>query len=333
VADRFEKRRILIWAQIAPTLIALSLWLLVATGWVRVWHVVVFAVGLGTVRMFEIPTRQSFWVEIASKRDLMSAITLNSACVNLTRIIGPSLAGILIARIGTGPCFLVNALSFLPVLFVLMAMPPSPIAAPTSEPLWVSIRDGLRYMRDNKAVGRLLLLVAAWSLFGSQFDILLPAVADRVFHVGAKGYGFFTAAMGAGALVGAVVTASLERLGHRGRLVIIGCAIALVGLVALALARSYAMALVSLVVLGLGMVMQNATSNTLVQSIVPDALRGRVMGVYSLMFIGLAPVGSLFYAFVGEALGLSRALALGAVGFGVSAALLLLPDSAVRRLS
>jgi len=332
VADRVEKRRILIWAQIIPTILALILWALTAKEWVKVWHIVALALALGVVRAFEVPARQSFWVELVHKRDLMSAISLNSASMNLTRILGPSVAGLLIAGVGLAPCFFLNALSFLAPLWVLLTMPPTPVAAAKKEPLWTSIGDGFRYVRDNKPVRRLLLLVGAWSLFGSQFDVLLPAITREVYKAGATGYGFLTAALGTGALVGALGTATIEPLGRRGRLVLIGTGVAVLGLGSLALVRSYALAIVCLFVLGVGMVMRNATTNTLVQTLVPDELRGRVMGVYSFMFIGLSPLGSLFYAALAAAVGSASALGVGALCFGVSAALILLPDSTVRRL-
>jgi MFS family permease len=332
VADRVEKRRILIWSQIAPTLLALALWSLTATHWVRVWHVVALSLVLGVVRAFEIPTRQSLWAELVPKRDLMSAIVLNTASVNLTRILGPAVAGVLIAAVSLEHCFLLNALSFLAPLWVLWRMPPTPVAPRGKESFWQSFRDGLAYVRADPHMRRLLPLVGAWSLFASQFDVVLPEIADKVFRVGATGYGFMTAVLGTGALVGAFAAASLEHLGRRGHQVILSSFVAAAALGSLAFVHSFGLALVSLFVLGVGMVMQNTTANTLVQTIVPDGLRGRVMGVYSFMFIGMMPLGNLFYAAMAKAFGAPRALLVGALSFGVAAFALLVPNSAVRRL-
>jgi predicted MFS family arabinose efflux permease len=290
------------------------------------------ALGLGIVRAFDVPTRQSFWVELVGREDLMSAITLNSAVVNLSRILGPSIAGIVIAKVGTATCFLINAISFLPPFFVLLLMPPSPASARQSEPILVSLREGASYLLTNRVVLKLLLLIGAWSLFGGQFDVLLPVLADKVFGVREKGYGFLVASIGLGAVLGAVVAASLEVKRKRGLQVMMGSAIAISGLVTTSLVKSFPLALVSLALVGFGMVMQNTTTNTLVQILSPDELRGRVMGVYSFVLVGIAPLGSLFYGFLGQHLGASNALALGAICFAVAAGVLLLPDKAIRQL-
>jgi MFS family permease len=332
VADRFEKRRILMGAQITAASIATLLWLLTSTKLISVWHIMLLALGLGVVRAFDVPTRQSFWVELVGREDLMSAITLNSAVVNLSRILGPSIAGIVIAKVGTATCFLINAISFLPPFFVLLLMPPSPASARQSEPILVSLREGASYLLTNKVILKLLLLIGAWSLFGGQFDVLLPVLADKVFGVREKGYGFLVASIGLGAVLGAIVAASLEVKRKRGLQVMMGSAIAISGLVTTSLVKSFPLALISLAFVGFGMVMQNATTNTLVQILSPDELRGRVMGVYSFVLVGIAPLGSLFYGFLGQHLGAPNALALGAVCFAVAAGVLLLPDKAIRQL-
>ncbi len=332
VADRWEKRRILLGVQITAASIAFSLWLLTATKWVAVWHLLVLSFGLGLVRAFDVPTRQSFWVELVGKEDLMSAITLNSASVNLSRILGPSLAGLIIAKFGTAVCFLLNALSFLAPMVALLRMPPTPVASSRRQALGESLLEGWRYLRTNRTVLRLLLLVGAWSLFGGQFDVLLPALADKVLGVREKGYGFLVASIGVGAVLGAITAASLEGRLPRGRLVGFGSLIAVLGLIATAFVGSFPWALLSLAMIGFGMVTQNATANTLVQTLTPDSLRGRVMGVYSFVFIGLAPLGSLFFGFLGQWLGVANAFVLGALCFALAATALLLPDRSVRQL-
>ncbi|MFN3422456.1 MAG: MFS transporter, partial [Armatimonadota bacterium] len=331
-ADRFEKRRILIGVQVTAASIATLLWLLTSTKLIAIWHILLLALGLGVTRAFDVPTRHSFWVELVGKEDLMSAITLNSAVVNLSRILGPSVAGIVIAKVGIATCFLINAISFIPPLFVLLQMPPTPVMAQQREPLLSSLREGLSYLRRNKTVLKLLLLVGAWSLFGGRFEVLLPVLADETFGVREKGYGFLVASVGVGAVLGAITAASLEVKGRRGLQVMLGSAIAIFGLATTAFVKSFSLALVSLSLVGFGMVMQNATCNTLVQTLTPDEFRSRIMGVYSLLFIGLAPVGSLFYGFFGQWLGASNALSLGAFCFTLSASILLLPDKKVRGL-
>ena len=331
-ADRFEKRRILIGVQITAASIAVSLWLLTSTNLIAIWHILFLALGLGITRAFDVPTRHSFWVELVGKEDLMSAITLNSAVVNLSRILGPSVAGIVIAKVGIATCFLINAISFIPPLLVLLQMPPTPVMAQQREPLLSSLREGLFYLRRNKTVLKLLLLVGAWSLFGGRFEVLLPVLADETFSVREKGYGFLVASVGVGAVLGAIFSASLEVKRRRGLQVMLGSAVAILGLATTAFVKSFAFALVSLSFVGFGMVMQNTTCNTLVQTLTPDGFRGRIIGVYSLLFIGLAPIGSLFYGFFGQWLGASNALMLGAFCFAFSASTLLLPDKKVRGL-
>ncbi len=331
-ADRFEKRRILIGVQVTAASIAALLWLLTSTKLIAIWHILFLALGLGITRAFDVPTRHSFWVELVGKEDLMSAITLNSAVVNLSRILGPSVAGIVIAKVGIATCFLINAISFIPPLLVLLQMPPTPVMAQQREPLLSSLHEGLSYLRRNKTVMKLLLLVGAWSLFGGRFEVLLPVLADRTFGVREKGYGFLVASVGIGAVLGAIMAASLEVKRRRGLQVMLGSAIAIFGLLTTAFVKSFPLALVSLSLVGFGMVMQNATCNTLVQTLTPDEFRGRVMGIYSLLFIGLAPFGSIFYGFFGQWLGASNAFAFGAFCFTLSASILLLPDKKVRGL-
>jgi predicted MFS family arabinose efflux permease len=319
LADRFERRRILLGVQLVATAIALTLWLLTLTGWVRLWHILALALMMGCVRAFDVPTRQSFWAELVGRADLMSAITLNSAVINLSRILGPSLGGVIIETIGITNCFLFNALSFLPPILVLWTMPSWGVTNAQRTDLLASLREGIRYLRGNFVVLRLLLLVGAWSLFGGQFEVLLPVLADKVYGVGAKGYGFLFAAWGVGALFGAVFAASMEQRLRRGRLVVVGSFCAALSLASLSFVRHFSLAIPLMALVGLGMVTQNATCNTLVQSLVPDDLRGRVMGFYSLMFIGLIPLGSLFYGTVASILGAPMALLTGAACFALVA--------------
>jgi len=295
LADRFERRRILLGVQLVATAIALTLWLLTLTGWVRLWHILALALMMGCVRAFDVPTRQSFWVELVGRADLMSAITLNSAVVNLSRILGPSLGGVVIETVGITNCFLFNALSFLPPILVLWKMPSLGSVNAQTANLLVSLREGIGHLRDNLVVLRLLLLVGAWGVSGRPFVVLRPGCALSVLRVGALGSGRSSPPRAAGARIGAVFAASMEQRWRRGQLVIVGSLCATVGLASLSFVRHFPLALPLLALVGLGMVTQNATCNTLVQSLVPDSLRGRIMGFYSLMFIGLIPLGSLFY--------------------------------------
>jgi MFS family permease len=331
-ADRHEKRKILVCVQILSGIQATLLWMLVAAKRVRVWHVAALGLGLGLVNAFDMPTRQAFWADLVARDDLMSAITLNSTIVNLGRILGPGIAGVLIEGVGIANCFLINALSYIAPLIALIWMPATRVNPKSDQRMFASLKEGLRYVRGQRAMIILLLLLAAWGLFGGQYVVLMPALADRVFGLKAKGFGYLSAAVGVGAVIGAVMTASLESRQRRGQMVLLGAGLAVLGLTGAATARTFGPALLWMAVLGFGAVMQMATANTLIQTLAPNEMRGRVMGVYALMFLGFAPPGSLFYGFLGDALGPQGAMKVGLCCFAAAAALLLLADPSVRRL-
>ncbi len=313
IADRYEKRKILMTIQVSAASLAFILWFLTATGSVRISHLLVLALGLGLVRSVDVPTRQSFWADMVGKEALMSAVALNSAAVNLSRIIGPSVAGIVIAAVGVEICFLVNAISFAPSFLALLLMTPAAAVGREERQLIQSVREGLRFVRKHRQVHHLLLIIAFWSLFAGQFDVLLPVMAGDVFKAGPRGYGFMTAAIGLGAVAGAVLSASLERFQRRGSILLTGTVAASFSLFLFSQLPLFSLSLITLFLLGTGMVLQNATANTLVQTLVPDQMRGRVMGLYSLVLIGLAPIGSLFYGFMGERLGARSAFLWGSL--------------------
>lgn len=312
LADRWEKRRILMVEQTVAALVAATLWLLVLTHRVRIEHVFLLAFLMGITQAFDIPTRHSFWVELVGKEDLMSAITLNTAIFNLSRIIGPSVAGMVISAWGIAHCFLLNALSFLPPLGALWLMPSRPSRPAGAPPLGESLREGLRYVKGRWDVLSLLLMVGAWSMLG-QFSVLLPALADKVFHLHAKGYGFLAASFGIGAVMGALGAASLEQRWQRGRLLLLGSSLAMGGMFLLAFVPTFGWALATMALIGGGMITNTTTCNTLVQTLVPDGLRGRVMGLYSFMFNGMMLFGNLWYGFWGRWLGVQPAILVGAV--------------------
>ncbi|MCS7224167.1 MAG: MFS transporter [Armatimonadetes bacterium] len=332
LADRYEKRRILMTIQATAASMAMILWFLTWTGRIQISHIFLLSIGLGLVRAFDVPTRQSFWADLVGKDDLMSAISLNSAAVNLSRILGPSFAGVLIASVSLEICFLLNAVSFAPSFFALLLMPPMPVPRAPRKNLFHSVVDGLNYVRTHPSVFHLLLLIATWSLFAGQFDVLLPVMADQIFKVGPKGYGFLTAAIGIGAVAGALLAASLGGSKKRGRLLLIGTLLASFSLLLFSRTSLFAVALLTLFSLGIGMVLQNATANTLVQTLVPDQMRGRVMGLYSIMLIGLAPIGSLFYGFVGQTLGAPASFFCGGVFLLMTNSLIHWRDPGLRHL-
>jgi len=314
VADRTDKRRLVVVTQVLLMLQALALAALVWTDAVRVEHVMALAVALGTVSAFDIPGRQSFLVEMVGKDDLMSAIALNSSVFNLTRVLGPVVAGILIGTAGLAACFLLNALSYVAVIVGLALMrlpryqPPAVV-----ESAWANLKAGIRYVRGDRRVSTLIVLTAVISVFGFPYLVLLPVFARNVLHTDARGYGALMSAVGAGAVVAALALAVWRTRLRRGRLVLTALAGFGALLVAVSAARSLAVALGLLVFTGCVMILHNASTNTMLQTLVPDAMRGRIMGFYAFVFVGMAPVGAFVSGAIAERWGAPFAVAIGGV--------------------
>jgi len=341
LADRVPKRRVLLFTQTAMMLLAVILAVLAGTDALRVWHIVVLSVCLGIANSFDAPARQSLAVEMVDdRRDLMNAIAMNSMLFNIARIVGPSLAGIILASLGATWCFALNALSFVAVICALLAMrlPDMPRAS-RAEPMARQLAEGLRYVWRNVNVRTIIAVVGIASISIGSYSVLFPAFAADVFRTGASGLGWLNASMGAGALIGALTVASLGSYRRKGRLLTIGnlafpaAVLLFAGTAALAPAMAggggslsalatvqgmaftapFALGLLTLVGCGWSVMMQNSMANTLVQTMVPDELRGRVMSAYMLVFFGSAPFGSLLMGSLAQALGPAAGVAIGAV--------------------
>jgi MFS family permease len=314
VADRHNRHRIIICTQTAAMLLASTLAALTLSGHVRVWQVFTLAALLGTVNAFDIPARQAFLVELVGREDLVNAIALNSSMVNGARIVGPAIAGVVIAAVGEGWCFLANAVSYIAVLsgLLLMRIGPRPIAPRTGSVL-SEVLDGFRFVRRTMPVRALLLLLGIVSFAGMPYAVLMPVFADRILHGGARALGMLMGAAGLGAMAGALTLAARRSLRGLGRWVAMASAGFGASLLLFSFSRSFALSLVLLVPVGFCMMVQMASSNTLIQSMVPDALRGRVMAIYSMMFMGMAPVGALFAGVMAERVGAPRTVAIGGV--------------------
>jgi len=314
LADRFPKRKLLLITQTVMMLCAFALAALAASGVLQVWHIGVLAFGLGVANSFDAPARQSLAVEmVEDRRDMMNAIAMNSTMFNLARIAGPAIGGVVLAQVGAVWCFALNGLSFLAVLVALWRMRlPQVALAPQNEPFAAQIVTGLRYIWDNTPIRTIIALVGVSSLFGLSYATLMPAYAVDVLHVGEAGLGSMSAAVGVGALIGSLAVASLGSFRRKGLLLAAGSLIFPLALLSFAQTRYLPLSLACLAVVGFGFVMQNATSNTLVQSIVPDDLRGRVMGAYMLTFFGTTPFGALLAGTLAQALGPALAVVLSA---------------------
>jgi MFS family permease len=292
-ADRFSRQKLVIITQTLSMFQALALAALTLTGRVEVWHVLALGALLGVINAFDMPGRQALVVHMTSQDDLLNAISLNSAVFNMARIVGPGIAGLVVAAVGEGVCFLVNGVSFLAVIAGLIAMRmPKADPAPLESP-WEHLIDGFRYAWSRHDVRRILALMAAATLAGMPVLVLTPFFADEIFHQGSQGLGFLMGAMGAGAVVGTLVLARRTRIG--GLPAVMAYSGLFVGgaYLAFGLSPSYAFSLAVMPVMGLFVMRQMASANTTIQTLIPDRYRGRIMALYSMTVVGLGPFGSL----------------------------------------
>ncbi len=294
LADRYPKRRIVLCTQAVMMSSALVASLLIWTGRIQVWHIVSLAALAGLAMAFDLPARQAFMMEMTSREDLMNAISLNSSIVNGARVVGPSVAGFLMASVGVGLCFFLNGISYVAVIAGLWLMrlpkftPPEPHAS-----TWDHMAEGFRYAWVNRRIRVMLILFAIVGTFGWSYSVLMPAFARDVLGVGQGKYGMLLSANGVGALVGALTVASAGRQANRRLLVLGGLWVFAAMLLMLALAQSYVLAMVYLAVAGWGMLIFFSTINTLLQTSASDHMRGRVMGIWALVFGGMTPIGGL----------------------------------------
>lgn len=323
-ADRWNRHRVVIGTQVASMILAFILAGLTLYRVINVWEIVVLAALLGVVNAFDIPARQSFLIEMVVREDLMNAIALNSSMFNGARVIGPAVAGILVARIGEGWCFFANAVSYIAVIIGLLLMKLGSLrtASKKSSP-FEHIAEGFRFVRHTKPILALVLLIALVSLVAVPYSVLMPIFADRVLHRGAHGLGILMGSSGVGALLGALTLAIRRGVQGLGR--VVGLAATAFGgsLLLFAFSKSFWLSVVLLIPVGYSVMLQMSSSNTLIQAMVPDELRGRAMAVYTMMFMGMAPVGSLFAGVLADKIGAPWTVALGGIGAIAGAAVFL----------
>lgn len=315
LADRVDKRRAILLLQAGMLLESLALTLLVATHHITVGWVMALAPLLGVCTAFEVPIRQAFMMEMVGREDLVNAIALNSSIFNLTRIVGPVVAGGLIAGLGTTACFAANTVSFLAVIVAfLMMRPPFPGALQSRDGEQPSFADGMRYALGDGEPRALLLLAATLSVFGLGACLaMLPVYAREVLKQGAGGYGGMMAAVGVGAASGAIAMAAFGHRVDRRRLIRVAALLFSVSIGASVIHASYVLTLCGLAIAGFGSVLAAISTNTLLQGDAPDHLRGRVMGFYSFVVLGLAPLGSLQAGWISEHFGVQTSFVVGAV--------------------
>jgi MFS family permease len=312
VADRYDRRAICVGTQVSAMLLAFILAALTLTGHVSVYHVMILATLLGVVNAFDIPTRQAFVVDMVGRDDLINAIALNSSLINGARIVGPAMAGVIVGAVGEGWCFLINGVTYIAVIVGLLWMT---IAAkerirPAGSAL-ANIIDGFRYVRRTPSIRAMLLLLGLLSVVGMPYAVLMPVFADRILHGGPKALGMLMGAAGLGALFGALVMATRRNVRGLERWIPLAATGFGASLLFFSLSHFFWLSVALLVPAGFFVMIDLTSSNTLIQTIVPDHLRGRVMALYSMMFLGMAPFGALLSGGLAHAIGAPGTVALG----------------------
>ncbi|MGD0483399.1 MAG: MFS transporter [Gemmatimonadales bacterium] len=313
-ADRSQKRRVVTLTQTLSMVQAFAIGVLIWTHRIELWHVATAAVLLGLVNAVDMPMRQSFIVEMVGKADLGNAIALNSSVFNAARIIGPAVGGILIGTVGIAACYFLNGLSYVAVVAALVAMRLPPWRRPELEgDALARFREGIRYILGDRRVRALVANTAMLSIFGFPYMVLMPVFARHALHVGARGLGVLMASAGVGAVVAALGVAVFGPRVRKGQVVRWGGAVFGLAVAAFAFVRWFPLGMAVLMVSGGAMIANNAVTNTLLQTLAPDHLRGRVMGAYTFVFTGMAPLGAYQAGLVAEHFGIRAEVAIGGV--------------------
>ena len=313
VADRYSKRTVVFCTQIGMMVLAFGLAALVGSGHIQPWHILLFAALGGVAMAFDMPARQAFMVEMTSSEHLMNAVSLNSSIVNGARVVGPAVAGLVMARLGMTWCFILNGVSFIAVIVGLLMMR-LPKFVPPKKPHSAGrhILEGFKYVAGHRRVRILLLLFAVVGVFGWSYAVLLPAYATDILHINESGYGVLLSANGLGALLGALTVATWGSRVRPRWLILGGLWVFSAMLLLLAVVRWYPLVLLSLMVGGWGMLLYFSTTNTLIQTSVSNAMRGRVMGIWALVFGGMMPLGGIESGFLSHAVGVPWTISTGA---------------------
>ena len=311
-ADRLNRRNLLIATQTFAMLQAFLLAFLTLTGSVAVWHLIVLSIILGTVNAVDVPVRQSFVIDmVENKSDLGNAIALNSFMFNGARLVGPSIAGLLIAYVGEGVCFLVNGISFFAIILALMAMRTTQkVRQQSSDAVLHELKEGFQYAAGFAPIRYIILLVGLLSLLSMPYIVLMPVFARDILHGGSHTLGFLMGASGIGALAGALYLASRKSVIGLARLITISTCVFGCGLIAFSVSRYLPLSLCLMLVTGFGMILSMASCNTIVQTVVDEDKRGRVMSFYAIAFVGMAPFGSLIGGSIAHNIGAPLTLTL-----------------------
>jgi MFS family permease len=310
VADRYNRRSILVVTQSLMMVLNLILAGLTLTHVVQTWHVMLLAALMGVINAFDFPARQAFIVDMVSQEELVNAIALNSAAFNGARVIGPALAGVVVAAVGEGWCFFANGLSFLAVIAGLLMIKAPQSRRAIKDPPMQNLKEGFRFVIRAGPVRALMLLLALITFTGMPCVVLMPVFADQILHGGARALGLLMGASGVGALCGAITLATRKNVSGLERWIVVACSSFGAALILFSLSRTFWFSVALLVLLGFSFTWELASSNSLIQSMVPDQLRGRVMAV-CMMFMGMAPLGAPLAGSLADTIGAPMTVALG----------------------
>jgi MFS family permease len=317
LVDRWNRHRLLVATQVLALIQSLLLAILTLTGVIKIWHVIALSIFQGLINAFDMPARQAFLVEMVTRReDLANAIALNSSMVNAARLLGPSIGGVVIAAVGEGWCFMADAISYLAVIASLLVMTITPrmVSLTKDAKIFEQLREGWVYATRFAPIRDVLILLALVSLVGMPYTVLMPVFANDILHGGPSTLGWLMAASGVGALAGALLLAARRSVLGLGKYIPLTAAAFGVGLIALSFTRVTWLALLLMMLTGLGFMVQMAASNTVLQTIVDEDKRGRVMSFYTMAFMGTAPFGSLLAGSVADRIGAPHTLLFGGIG-------------------
>ncbi|MBI4685218.1 MAG: MFS transporter [Nitrospirae bacterium] len=309
LADRFRKRNLLILTQALSIVPALMLGMLTDLNIITVYQVILLAAFLGTVNAFDIPARQSFLIEMVDKGHLLNAIALNSAAFNGARLIGPVIAGLAISYIGLPACFYLNAVSFVAVIIALSMIKARGEISVSSKGFFSDFSEGFDFIKAQREIFYIIILISTFSLFGIPFTSFMPVFAEEIFNKGAKGLGLLISATGLGAFSAALIIAIKGDIENKLRYMSVAGLCFSLSLFAVALSKTFWLSLILLVFTGWGIVSFLATANSFIQLSTSDNLRGRIMGLYSLVFLGFTPIGNLLIGLLSDSIGTTNAIA------------------------
>jgi len=310
LADRWNRHRLLILTQSVAMIQALVFALLILTGVIAIWHIIVLGIILGIVHAFDMPIRQAFVIEMVGKKeDFGNAIALNSSVVNVARLLGPSIAGVIVATAGEGLCFLINGITYFPVIGCLLAMKITPLKKVAKHPRVLhQLKEGFSYAFRFVPIRSVLLLLSLTSIMGLSHSVLMPVFAKDILHGDARTFGFLVGASGIGAITGALYLAYRKSVIGLVEIIATAAAIMGFGLLAFSLSRVFALSLLLMTAVGFGMMVQMTASNTILQTIVDDDKRGRVMSLFAMSLRGMVPFGSLLLGSMASLIGASITL-------------------------